>query len=324
LWIKGQEQVLVATSALGAGVDVAGVVLVVHAGRPHGLIDFVQEVGRGGRGGEKVQSVVVIEDQDLAWLRTEEARVRNDDSKEAMREFLISRGCRRVKLGCFLDGESQSCAERRGERCDECLRQQQEGEEEEGERAREEEERAREREGEEAGPQSTAVKERWGKGPQLWRERVKERALAKLAIEDARAKVGKGCAACWMVKAEGDHAHEEGKCDMLKTALGQSYGWLRRSIKYEANSCCYSCSQPADWCGSYTQRTKCAEKDIVVPILLAGWSVGLVRRRLEDASKARSLDEFVVWLGQRTRVGGVNMTNAVKAATLVLQERQAE
>ena len=61
-WADGEERVIVATTALGTGIDVSGINLVVHLGRPHGIVDFVQEVGRAGRAGEAeaARSVVVL------------------------------------------------------------------------------------------------------------------------------------------------------------------------------------------------------------------------------------------------------------------------
>jgi superfamily II DNA helicase RecQ len=53
--------VIVASTALGTGVSYPGVILVVHMGLPYGLIDFSQESGRAGRGGEQVDSLVLLE-----------------------------------------------------------------------------------------------------------------------------------------------------------------------------------------------------------------------------------------------------------------------
>ena len=52
---------IVATSALGTGVDFPGIVYIVHVGMPWSIIDYAQESGRGGRAGERVNSVVLVE-----------------------------------------------------------------------------------------------------------------------------------------------------------------------------------------------------------------------------------------------------------------------
>ena len=51
---------IVATTGLGTGIDVGGLVAVVHAELPYGLVDFSQQTGRGARSaGETADSVVV-------------------------------------------------------------------------------------------------------------------------------------------------------------------------------------------------------------------------------------------------------------------------
>ena len=66
LWMAGNRRVIV---ALGPGVDVPGIRLVVHLGRPEKITDFVQESGRGGRAGEPTESAIVISQQELFNLR---------------------------------------------------------------------------------------------------------------------------------------------------------------------------------------------------------------------------------------------------------------
>ncbi|KAG6863941.1 hypothetical protein C0991_001805, partial [Blastosporella zonata] len=51
-WITGKDRVMVCTNAFGAGNDYAHVRLVVHAGTPKHVINYVQEVGRAGRDGK--------------------------------------------------------------------------------------------------------------------------------------------------------------------------------------------------------------------------------------------------------------------------------
>jgi superfamily II DNA helicase RecQ len=52
---------IVATLALGAGVDFPGIVYIVLIAMPWSMIDYAQESGRGGRAGERVDLVVLVE-----------------------------------------------------------------------------------------------------------------------------------------------------------------------------------------------------------------------------------------------------------------------
>jgi hypothetical protein len=77
------------------------------------------------------------------------------------------------------------------------------------------------------------------------------------------------CAACWVHKAKGG-AHHINSCPTLAATVGVEYRLLRRQIKYEANTCCYRCSLPADWCAAYLRRERCTDVDVVVPVVFAG------------------------------------------------------
>ncbi|KAK4118465.1 P-loop containing nucleoside triphosphate hydrolase protein, partial [Parathielavia appendiculata] len=57
-WVEA-GRVIVTTNALGMGIDVADVRMVVHAGPPRRLRDYAQESGRAGRDGEASEAVIV-------------------------------------------------------------------------------------------------------------------------------------------------------------------------------------------------------------------------------------------------------------------------
>ncbi|KAL9563895.1 hypothetical protein ACKAV7_011930 [Fusarium commune] len=61
-WAEGRNtsRWIAATTGLGTGIDIEGIVAVVHMEKPYGLVDFVQQIGRGGRrAGEVVRSVII-------------------------------------------------------------------------------------------------------------------------------------------------------------------------------------------------------------------------------------------------------------------------
>ncbi|KIM92474.1 hypothetical protein OIDMADRAFT_68761, partial [Oidiodendron maius Zn] len=57
-WAGGSGGWIVATGALGTGIDIPGIVYIIHLGRPYGLTSFMQQAGRGGRAGEVSDSIV--------------------------------------------------------------------------------------------------------------------------------------------------------------------------------------------------------------------------------------------------------------------------
>jgi len=115
-WLE-EGGLIVATSALGTGVDFPGIVFVLHVGLPYGMIDYAQESGRAGRGGEAVDSVVLLENGEV------ERRARNEAvsvDKSAMAAFVTTTGCRRGVMSRYLDGEEITCADVDCAACDRC------------------------------------------------------------------------------------------------------------------------------------------------------------------------------------------------------------
>jgi superfamily II DNA helicase RecQ len=107
-WRQGSGGWIVATGALGTGINIPGIIYVVHIDRPYGLTSFVQQSGRGGRGGEISQSIIVIRvDSTHSYKRQGimSAYSTEQIDEDAMTEFVQSRECRRVVLGQYLDGD---------------------------------------------------------------------------------------------------------------------------------------------------------------------------------------------------------------------------
>ncbi len=61
-----------ATGALGTGINIEGIVYVIHIDRPYGLTSFVQQSRRGGRNGEVSKSIIVTRvKHSRKWKRRE-------------------------------------------------------------------------------------------------------------------------------------------------------------------------------------------------------------------------------------------------------------
>jgi superfamily II DNA helicase RecQ len=132
-WRKGKEdsRVVVATNALGLGVDVGDTRAVIHIEMPEDLSDFVQESGRAGRDGEPSESIVMIPMEtpeegparkrvgirsriagqhqpanDAVILRHKNGKPANGEEEEMAAEVneFINAKCHRVVLDRVMDG----------------------------------------------------------------------------------------------------------------------------------------------------------------------------------------------------------------------------
>ncbi|KAM0362018.1 hypothetical protein ACHAO7_011321 [Fusarium culmorum] len=118
-WVNGETPYIVATAALGTGIDVAGIVHVIHFEAPFSIVDYAQEAGRGGRAGEPVTAEVVVEERD--WPVEDHVRDSYlDPSTREVHRLIRTQGCRRRLLGQCLDGDLRDCKDLDAVRCDNC------------------------------------------------------------------------------------------------------------------------------------------------------------------------------------------------------------
>ncbi|RYO26416.1 hypothetical protein AA0113_g12493 [Alternaria arborescens] len=122
-FMAGKQRVIVATSALGMGVDIPDVRCIIHIDWPFTMLDYAQESGRAGRDGLRSEAVLIVQD----------GKQRTDDNeteaeRRLVREYVEggesgAAGCRREVLDGYLDGRTDraGCREEDNEeRCDVC------------------------------------------------------------------------------------------------------------------------------------------------------------------------------------------------------------
>lgn len=104
----GETRVVVATNALGLGVDIPDIDFIIHADEPRDMLDYAQESGRAGRDGRTCKAVIVTG----CW--------RSDDS--LVHEYIYGESsCRRKIMSMYLDGiTDRAGCEEDEERCDVC------------------------------------------------------------------------------------------------------------------------------------------------------------------------------------------------------------
>jgi superfamily II DNA helicase RecQ len=63
-FMEGKQQVIVATSALGMGVDVPNIQCIIYIDWPFSLLDYAQESGRARRDGKRSEAIMIVREGD--------------------------------------------------------------------------------------------------------------------------------------------------------------------------------------------------------------------------------------------------------------------
>ncbi|KAH7110378.1 recQ family helicase [Dactylonectria estremocensis] len=107
-WLCSETPYIVATAALGTGLDVAGIIHVIHLEAPASIIDYAQEAGRAGRAGERVTAQIVVKEKD--WPAEDAEKDSCLDLKRREVNSLVrTHGCQRRVLGQCLDRDPRDC-----------------------------------------------------------------------------------------------------------------------------------------------------------------------------------------------------------------------
>jgi hypothetical protein len=289
---------------LGTGIDIEGIVAVVHMEQPYGLVDFVQQTGRGGRrAGEVVRSIIV---HDGRPQREDRHRSFVDDINQAqMDAFVSTPGCRRAVIAAFMDGAAgETCGDVGGaELCDRC----------ELSRRAVDSESGSDDDGE------NDCDDTGGRG-EIWKAFGTEEGMRIRTLLRWLDEVADECPVCHVrrhyygltleeVPDEPRHRQDGHWC---KTVAGESYDVVRRKITFGSLSCCFTCKLPLDWCEETREdEGSCAYKDKVLPVVLIGLRSLWVRELAKEqfGIEMQDREAFFRWLGVRRQFHGKGGTN---------------
>jgi superfamily II DNA helicase RecQ len=320
-WVSGRggNRWITATTGLGTGVDIPGVVGVVHMEQPYGLVDFVQQTGRGGRrAGEVVESVIVMDGQ--------KARVKKQSSDmehlnhQAMEGFVESLDCRRRTLGQFMDGEGGDCRVEQGELCDICGAKYDEVvEEDDGVEVVDEVEDSNSR-------QDGQEDEYEMEGSNGLKEYVRSKSEALIGMRRWLDSVADDCAVCYVKWHQHDcqerfrkkTRHDFRQCPVIR--YDEYVGW-RRQITFGDYGCCWGCGLPQGLCTGW-ESGECSDKDKVMPVVMMVERSGRLKRMVleEFGIDAGDSDRYVEWIGRSRRMYSEDMTNGLAVWDLIIRQ----
>ncbi|OAQ57815.2 DEAD/DEAH box helicase domain-containing protein [Pochonia chlamydosporia 170] len=335
--------VIVATSALGVGLNYLYVRWVVHAGAPRRITDFSQESGRAGRDQEKARSILLLS---AAWQPRAAGQEPKTADEEAMQLYLTQKHCSRAVLSQFLDQRSdwRWCMEGEDELCEVCPKAHTEQRPPSLElrlpvpdtAVKDEQDGASEGEG---GDDTTArePKEMVYTGPgEVLRQAMLEDEVVRRLETDSE--IMRQC--CLICRVQGGRPF-----DHSAATCGRRWPWInaksktlqsckRRGKPWMAKfSACFMCYLPQTICPRADSEAKeanndeksmmaCKYRDMVMPLCYAAffqmWSRALIKSKFPRTF--RNIDDYMLWLGTSATLGGNPCVQAVCVAAALLAE----
>ena len=319
-WIGSETGCLVATTAFGTGVDMPGIHHTVHINLPYGLVDLIQESGRGGRDGQASASTVIVEERESEGP----CRLRpnfNEENMAALQRYLQTIGCRSLILTRFLDGgDGKTCAEAGALPCDHCLSPTFLPTQVPPPMTTTADARP---------PTSRAIRV---DGQALVQTKVQRDSVGLQRLTQVVQRLGLGngklCPPCYVNGGTSAADHSYFSCT-ANPALGfDACQDFLRTIQWPSNhGICWRCGLWEGMCKGVSKargsRGECEHKQVVGPIALVAQSSSWLSIRTLRLAGEESFSDFdyTAWLGAKypQRLHGIRATNAIAVLDLVAQ-----
>jgi superfamily II DNA helicase RecQ len=311
-WKRGVYPTLCSTSALGAGMDIPDVVLVVHVGFMFEMFTFQQGAGRGGRGGKESRSITLMEE---SWF--DQPPTYRDSGKKALTSYLKTNICRQQELNRFFNGvedTSVTCTELGSVPCDlcearkcwsvvfempriakHCLDQEDEMQDDQ------ELKRAKLMQREEE-----ILKKK--------REEARLESLVRSTVDRLQSQ----CYHCWLVYEDDEvEAHAFSECEFKPRYSAGEQVDLRRKGVVE-NHACFNCGLPCDYCEEYGSggAISCRKQNVIWFVVQTALNMQEWKKEFDEWMEGRegmSEREVDLWMVKSRSVLGKKSTNVFYA-----------
>ena len=263
-WAHGSGGWMVATGALGTGIDIAGVVYIIHLGRLYGLTSFMQQAGRGGRAGEISDSMIILPSSGRGQFLAPRPELVNAYSVEAedeaaLTEYLESSSCRRAVLARHLDGhlEATSCIAMDSVLCDRCQTLPEPRETEEGSSNR--------------GGNGSSLED----GAEAIHQALQGEVLQDEQLERFHRQLHAYCIYCKVIREEEErHCHADCPYAVEKGCDIVGYRQWRSQLQLAPRHQCFRCGLSQSICRAVEEQTSCMYPHLMLPGLFFLQRVG--------------------------------------------------
>jgi len=320
----GKKRVIVATSALGMGVDIPDIRCIIHIDWPFTVLDYAQESGRAGRDGLRSEAVMIVQEGEQRAAEDKQAEVEQQLVRAYVEGIDETATCRRVVLDRYLDRREKErvVCEEGEEKCDVCRgadgeeEDEEESEEDEGGSSNEEDTDTVEAEREEA-RRVFEQQQQARRGPR--QTLIQQRQQEFADVEWLRRQLAwwtKRCGIC-EVAGEGQSGHDVRRCWRPESVQAKEMiKAVEEKMRFEEYSGCFWCGVPQEVCNRWEdngrgryQRAEgrdCQYRGVLVGGLLGlvyGGEEGVIERwvtrLVEQGVDASSIEGLVRHLGRK-------------------------
>lgn len=310
-WVGSDSGWIVATGALGTGVNIEGIRYVIHVSRPYGLTSFVQQSGRSGRNGEVSKSIIITRVQNSQGQKREgimSAYTVEQIDEDAMTEFIQAQTCRREVLCRHMDiieGPSD-CMSTDSVLCDICQRQRwirHEPYHPPHDIKREDGIQVKEEEGESHGHASPSGRH----GAQMIHERFQAMEAWDEQMAEVMTQLQGSCIYCQLIYQEPRAPHGYPTCEQAQAqACGPvAYQTWRTEVDLGAHEHCWKCGLGQQVCRRLENDGWCEFPDIMLPSIFVLYQKGYLEQVVSEAGFQGLYPEDIwEWMNEKREIGG--------------------